>query len=85
LLVHIGRDMFFPNKKGIITATGDKLGGHAYILDGINIKTGFIRIKNSWNKSWGKNGFAYISINDMAKLIAENGEICLANEIRKVI
>lgn len=76
-------DMFFPNEKGIITATGEQMGGHAYLLDGINVKKKLIRIKNSWGRNWGKNGFAYISFDDMAKLISQYGEACLATEIEK--
>jgi len=75
------RNMFYPNKKGIINATGDKLGGHAYLLDGVNVKKKLIRIKNSWGREWGKKGFAYISFDDMSKLIKDDGEVCLANEI----
>ncbi len=76
-------DMFFPNKNGLIHATGQEMGGHAYLLDGINIKKKLIRIKNSWGKDWGKNGFAYISFDDMEKLILNQGEACLAIEIEK--
>lgn len=74
-------DMFFPDKNGIIKASGDFMGGHAYLLDGINVNKKMFRIKNSWGKSWGKKGFAYISFDDMEKLILDNGEVCLAVEI----
>lgn len=77
-------DMFFPNKNGLITATGRNMGGHAYLLDGVNTKTKMFRIKNSWGKNWGKNGFAYISFDDMETLINLNGEICLSTEINKI-
>lgn len=78
------RDMFYPNKDGLITATGDKLGGHAYLLDGVNTKKKLIRIKNSWGRNWGKKGFAYISFDEMEKLIKDYGEVCMANEINVV-
>lgn len=73
-------DMFFPNEKGIITPTGPKVGGHAYLLNGVNLKKGLIRIKNSWGRGWGKNGYAYISISDFDKLLKDQGEACVAFE-----
>lgn len=74
-------DMFYPNKDGVITTTGQKVGGHAYLIDGVNIEKEIIRIKNSWGRNWGKKGFAYISFSDMEQLIEDQGEVCLANEI----
>ena len=50
------------------------------IPNGVDIDKKMFRIKNSWGQRWGKNGFAYISFNDMNKLIKENGEICIAVE-----
>jgi len=78
-------DMFYPNNKGIITATGSVAGGHAYLLDGVNVEKKMFRIKNSWGREWGKNGFAYISFDDMEKLINDYGEVCLATEIDKQV
>lgn len=73
-------DMFYPDQNGLITPTGSKAGGHAYLLNGINLKKGLIRIKNSWGRSWGKNGYAYIKIEDIEKLILDQGEACIALE-----
>lgn len=77
-------DMFRPNiDTAIIMVSGNLAGGHAYVLNGVNIKKKLIRIKNSWGRAWGDKGHAYISFDDMDKLIKSNGEACLAIEIKK--
>ena len=73
--------MFRPDKSGNIRLTGRFVGGHAYLINGVDLNKKVFRIKNSWGKSWGLGGHAYISFNDMTRLIRENGEICLATEV----
>ena len=72
--------MFYPDKNGLIRISGRIAGGHAYVINGVDTKTKLFRIKNSWGKNWGKGGHAFISFNDMTRLIKEQGEICLALE-----
>lgn len=48
---------------------GNSMGGHAYIISGWT-KTHFI-IRNSWGKSYGKNGYAKMSFKDFEKYILE--------------
>lgn len=77
-------DMMSPDSKGFIKPTGAVVGGHAYVVDGINTKTRLARIKNSWGRGWGKYGYAFISIDDLAGLLREDGgEACLAIEVMK--
>ena len=66
---------------GLIKPTGQLQGGHCYLINGVDTKKGLLRIKNSWGRLWGKLGEAYISFDDMGKLLAEGGEGCLATEI----
>jgi hypothetical protein len=76
-------EMSFPDDKGIIKPRGSRLGGHAYVVNGVNTEKRMFRIKNSWGRNWGNKGFAYISFDDMQKLIDEYGDVCLAEEIKK--
>ena len=73
-------DMFYPDKNGFIKVSGFYVGGHAYDINGVDTINKFFRIKNSWGKSWGKQGHAYISFTDMSRLIKLGGEVCLAVE-----
>lgn len=75
--------MFFPTDKYFLEIKGRIEGGHAVLLDGINTKEEKVRIKNSWGKSWGNKGFAYLKFKDLERLISEDGEVCLATELKK--
>lgn len=73
--------MFTPDVDGRIRPTGGVAGGHAYLLNGYDSRTGLFRIKNSWGRSWGINGHAYIHIDDVERLLQDDGEACLALEV----
>ena len=69
-----------PDREGNISVGGDRVGGHAYVLNGVNTERQIIRMKNSWGRGWGKNGYAYLTFDDVDRLIGERGEVCLALE-----
>lgn len=77
------QDMFYPDSEGRIYATGSNTGGHAYVINGVDLDTGLFRIKNSWGRHWGKKGHAFISISDMDALIKDWGEACVPIQQRK--
>lgn len=80
---HWYSDMFYPNTSGVIKVGGELMGGHAYVINGVNKKTKLLRLKNSWGSTWGRRGHGYISFDDMKRLISENGEVCLGVEVKK--
>lgn len=73
------------SRNAILVPEGRLVGGHAYLLDEINLtkarKGTEIGIFNSWGPNWGWNGRAFISLDNFEKLMREDGEVCLATEL----
>lgn len=76
------RGMFTPDPDGFMSLTGGVAGGHAFVLNGVNVRRQFVRLKNSWGRGWGKKGYAYIDFMQLEKLINEQGEACIAIEVK---
>ena len=66
--------MFNVDSNGFIHVTGSIAGGHCLILKGVSVPKQKFRLHNSWGKSWGMNGDAFISFADMERLLNEQGE-----------
>lgn len=73
--------MFTPGEDGFVSPTGRVAGGHAYLLNGVNVKEEKVRFKNSWG-SWGDKGHAWMRFADLERLLGENGEAVIAVEKR---
>ena len=74
--------MQFPNNNGLIRPKGRPLGGHAYVINGVDTNREYFRIKNSWGIDWGDNGHAYITFKDFEKIFKDGGEACIASEVK---
>lgn len=62
-------------EKNILRLTGPVDGGHEYVLNGYNRIAGLFRVKNSWGRTWARNGNAWLQGEDLERLIvAEHGD-----------
>lgn len=70
--------MFRPGIDGLLDISGEIVGGHAYLIDGINVTSQKARIMNSWGLGWGLNGRAWLKLADLESLIFDLDGECLA-------
>lgn len=66
--------MFDVHSCGYIHVTGELMGGHAILCKGVNVTDKYFVLHNSWGSSWGTNGDAKISWDEMEMLLHEDGE-----------
>ena len=69
--------MWDPDADGTLHVTGSVAGGHCIICRGYSVRTRRFLLTNSWGPSWGLIGSCYVSEDDMAKLLADQGEACI--------
>ncbi len=60
-----------------IEDTGRVVGGHAILCVGYSLRRRAFRLQNSWGSDWGDNGRAWIDHDDLAALLADQGEACI--------
>lgn len=82
-------DSAIAAKTDFISASGYPVGGHAYLIKGVNMAKacpdgtlGAFRLLNSWGRDWMSDGMAWISLADVQRLMSNWGEACTASEIR---
>lgn len=75
---------FHPDRDGVIglDGWGETAGGHAFVVNGVTRSHQMFRAKNSWGRGWGVDGRFWIPFDVMARLIGEDGEVCLAIEAK---
>jgi len=74
-------NMFEP-EDGFLSLGGGIAGGHAFLLIGYSTARRAYRVLNSWGREWGEEGRAWLRDEDVATLLADDGEACAAVEQR---
>lgn len=71
------QDMYTVPRDGFVTATGRVVGGHCWLLVGLNVEGGYYDWINSWGLKYGKRGRAKIRREEFTKLWNRRGEGCV--------
>jgi hypothetical protein len=74
-------DMFSPvyeqdalgDYRWLLIPTGAVSGGHAVLVNGVNVPRETFRILNSWGRDWGVDGRASMRFSDMDSLLFSEG------------
>jgi hypothetical protein len=69
--------MFDTDADGYIRPTGELAGGHAILAYANSERHKRISLWNSWGRGFGRDGMAYISYDDLDRLLHEQGEACV--------
>lgn len=66
--------MYDPGPDGQLTVAGQIEGGHEYALDELDVGRRRVWMRNSWSDSWGVKGRAWMSWDDLGRLLAADGD-----------
>lgn len=76
--------MFNPDTGAMLHLTGSVAGGHEYLIRRLDLKNHRAVIRNSWGPDWGLNGEAWIDLDDLWRLVfQEGGDALCAVETRR--
>lgn len=59
----------------LLTDDAENRGGHEIVLDGIDVKAGFVKGTNSWGTSWGNRGKFVMSFGTFGELLKQDGDV----------
>jgi hypothetical protein len=78
--------MYETEEAGRVRLNGQLVGGHCILATGYIPEHpvwggNWVQWTNSWGKTYGVNGRGYISVDDLSRLLQENGEAVVAMDV----
>lgn len=69
--------MFTPGPDGVVPvdASSGLAGGHELCVDELDLERGVVGFTNSWGTGWGEGGRGYFRLEDLAALLADDGDV----------
>jgi len=67
-------DMYSPEPSGYLRCTGEVVGGHEYLIRGVDPRKRHVLCDNSWSASWGRKGRFWLHWADLEALLADGGD-----------
>lgn len=68
-------DMGSPNASGLVTYTGEFIGGHQVAAVGIDVKLRLVWFWNSWGQQYGRGGMFAMTWDDFAQALRDRGDV----------
>lgn len=67
-------EMYGTTPEGHMMVGGTPVGGHEYVLDELDVERQRVWMRNSWGEDWGLQGRAWMSWDELGKLLADDGD-----------
>lgn len=67
-------ESMYQPRSGWLQIEGAVVGGHAILARGVNFRSRKVLLHNSWGADWGGNGTAWITFENLERLLQEDGE-----------
>jgi len=70
-------DMYSPDENGVVRWSGGVVGGHEFVVRGLDAVKQLVICDNSWGDSWGVAGSFKVPYADFTKALAADGDVTI--------